>query len=303
MKMKNNTIRFLLRIIPICCIISCTERIDIRTDDAPPRMVINGAITTDAKQHSIRITRSTGYFSTDKPAVISRATVTITDSDGKVIPLAENETEAGLYQTAKNVRGEEGKTYTLDVYLDDEHYQAKAHLNHSIQVDSISLQQSPVFRNRSIVEVLLYAQDIPGENYYSIFVAINDSVLNNTINRYSVMSNTMFKGDYVDGVAIYYLNQEPHDNDRDHREVLHIGDKVTLIVHTISKEYAGFISQVQTELHGSVPIFGGPPANVTTNIRCIQPKEGRPVSGFFTAFPTRSAEVIVEEDYKTKKQY
>jgi len=281
---------------------SCTERIDIKTDDAPPRLVIYGYITTDTMQHSIRITRSAGYFTTDRPEGVSHATVTVSVSDGTVIPFAENDTVAGLYQTAADVYGEEGKTYTLDVLFDGnntiEQYSASAYLKPINHIDSVGLQASFLFRN--MVEVLLYAQDLPGDkNYYSIFVAINDSVLNPTINRFFVMDNDLFRGQYMNGVACYYLSQ---DTDREYRnEVLYIGDKVTLNINAISKEYATFISNVQSEIRTSIPIFGGPPANVSTNIRCIEPLDGKAVSGFFTAFASRYASTVVKEEFNLKR--
>ena len=270
---------------------SCTERINIHVDDAPQRIVIYGYITTDAKQHAIRITRSAGYFTTDSPEGVSNAVVTISDDDGNVISLDENDRIQGLYETAADVYGEEGKTYTLDVHVDGSHYRSEAYLQHINHIDSVGLQASLLFRQS--VEVLLYAQDIGGDNYYSIFVAINDSVVNSRITRFMVMDNALFRGQYMNGVACYYLNQNPDSEYRN--EELHIGDVVTLNINAISQEYATFISNAQSEIRGSNPIFGGPPANVPSNIRCISPPDGMSALGFFTAYPSRYAQTIVTE--------
>ena len=279
---------------------SCTERIKIHVDDATPRIVIYGFITTDTKQHTIRITRSAGYFTTDSPEGVSNAVVTISDDDGKVISLVENDTVPGIYQTTADVYGEEGKTYTLDVHIDNDgsrpatHYRSEAYLQHINHIDSVGLQASLLFRQS--VEVLLYAQDIGGNNYYSIFVAINDSVVNSRITRFMVMDNVLFRGQYMDGIACYYLNQNPDSGSRN--EVLNLGDTVTLNINAISEEYATFISNAQSEIRGSNPIFGGPPANVPSNIRCISPQNGTPALGFFTAYPSRYAYTIVTEEFK-----
>jgi len=282
---------------------SCTERIDIKTDAAPPRLVIYGYITTDTMQHSIRITRSAGYFTTNRPEGVSYATVTISDDEGKVIPLAENDTVPGLYQTAPDVYGEEGKTYKLNVQLDfegdghPEHYQSsEAYLRPIHYIDSINLQYSDFMPNS--VEVRLFAKNTnENENhFFSIFVAINDSVVNPNINRFFVIDNEMFRGmPYIYNIPCYFLNQDPAREFRN--EILHVGDKVTLNMNAISKEYATFISNVQSEIRTSVPIFGGPPANVPTNIRCIEPDDKIPVSGFFTAFPSRYAHTWVKEGF------
>ena len=279
-------------------VVSCTERIDIDVDDAPSRLVIYGYITSDTKQHSVRITRSAGYFSTNSPEGVSNAVVTISDDYGKVIPLIENDTVPGFYQTAADVRGEEGKTYTLDVYIDNddnnlsEHYQSEAYLQHINSIDSVGLQVSKVFKQS--IEVLLYAQDIGVNTYYSIFVAVNDTVVNNTINRFLTMDNFYIRGQYMNGVACYYLEQDPNGDNTD--EILHAGDTVTLNINAISHEYATFINNAQSEIRGSNPIFGGPPANVLSNIRCVSPQNGEQPLGFFTAFPSRYAKVIVTEE-------
>ena len=282
--------------------VSCTERIDIKTDDAPPRLVIYGIVSTDTIH--VKITRSAGFFSTDSPESISNAIVTISDDDGKIITLAENDEISGLYHAPSGVYGEEDKTYTLDVKLDFdgngilEHYQSKAYLQNINHIDKVGLQSSLLFKNT--VEVLLYAQDLPGEkNIYTIFVAINDSVVNSTINRFFVMDNDFFRGQYIDGIACYYLNQDPESEYSN--EILNIGDKITLNINAISQEYATFISNVQSEIRGFNPIFGGPPANVPTNIKCIDTPDGISISGFFTAFPSRYCDTLVEEEFTLKK--
>ncbi|MDR2037674.1 MAG: DUF4249 domain-containing protein [Bacteroidales bacterium] len=277
------------------CIASCTERIEISTDDAPTRLVIYGYLTTDTMQHDIRITRSAGYFHTESPEGISNATVTIS-TDDEFIRLRENDTVPGLYQTAPNVFGRSGKTYTLDVHLDfdndgiPEHYRSSTYLTHINQIDSIALQKSIVFKK--MVELLIYAQDLPEDNYYSIFVSINDSILNPTINKFFVLDDEYFNGAYMDGIACYYFDQEEEE------EKLELGDKVTLNINAIPKEYATFISQVKRELRGTNPIFSGPPANVETNILCIDPPDGIEVSGFFSAYPSRYADTILQDDFQ-----
>ena len=297
--MKTLAIKDIFTIIILLFFIaSCTERIDIKTDDALPRLVIYGHITSDTMQHSIRITRSAGYFTTERPEGVSNAIVTISDYEKNVIPLFENDTVAGLYQTKDDVYGEEGKTYTLDVRINsNEQYSASAYLQPINHIDSVGLQASIIFKQ--MVEVLLYAQDLPGEkNYYSIFVSINDSVVNSTVNRYFVMDNVFFRGQYINGVACYYLNQDPESEFRS-GEKLNVGDKVTLNINAISHEYATFISNVQSEIRGSNPIFGGPPANVPTNIKRTS-QDGDPVLGFFTAFPSRYADTFVKKEFVLK---
>ena len=288
----------LLFVILTVAVASCTERIDIpKIGDAPVHIVIYGYITSDTVQHSINITRSAGYFSSDSPEGVSDAIVTITDSDGKIISFAENDTVPGLYQTPEDY-GEMGKFYTLNVHVDIDgtpaHYQSdRVYLQPIHNIDSISLRRAPPPMPRHLVELRLWAENFAEDNTYTIFVKINDSIVNSSINRFMVISDAMFIGTYIAGVGCYYLNQreQEHRNER-----LNIGDTVTLNMNAISKEYAAFIDNVRSEIRGSNPIFGGPPANVPTNIRRIS-ANGYPALGFFTAFPSRYSSTIVKEDF------
>ena len=286
----------LVILVVIFVVAACTERIDINTDDAPSRVVIYGYVTTDTIV--VRITRSAGYFTTDPPVGVDNAVVTITDNDGNVIPLSfsHNDTISGLYLTEEpNIYGKEEKTYKLDININNnEHYYAEAYLQNINHIDSIGLRLStiPFFRDR--VEVLLYAENSGVRTNYCFFVSINDSVVNSNINRWMVVGSDFFKDDeYIDGEPCYFLDQDP-DNHHNRYEVLKIGDKVSLNINALSDDYATFISNVQTEIRGSNPIFGGPPANVPTNIKS---KEGNLVLGFFTAYPSRYAHTFVKQEF------
>lgn len=278
--------------------VSCTERIDIRVGDAPSRVIIYGYITSDTMQHSIRITRSAPFFSTESPQGISNAIVTISDDNGRIIPLHESLFESGLYLTASDVYGEEGKTYTLNVLLENgDEYRATAFMHHVVgEIDSIGLEVSPIFP--TMVQVLVYASDVGDENNFSFFVAINDSIVNSTIDEFWVVPGEFFNAENMEGIGVpvFILRQNPEHETRN--EVLNIGDKVTLTINAISPEFTTFISNVQSEIGGSNPIFGGPPANVPTNI--VSSSGATSALGFFTAFASRRAYTIVTEDFSIR---
>ncbi len=62
-------------------------------------------------------------------------------------------------------------------------------------------------------------------------------------------------------------------------EKLVSGDEITVELNIITKEYAGFIWDAQSELWGSNPLFSGPPANVKGNLN-------NGAIGFFAAYTT-----------------
>lgn len=271
---------------------SCTERINIDTDNAPERLVIYGVLTTDPGRHAIKITRSTGYFATSKPPGISHARVTISSSTETFI-LTENASEPGLYQTQPGTFGVEGETYTLHVALDfdrdgeEEEYTASTYLPYAARVDAIALRPSDAINDH--IEVLLTGR-IPENqaNYMSFHVFRNDVIVNDSLVGFSIIDDEHIQKKEVENVACYFLDQD------DERSVLSPGDIVTLRLDILTKEYAEFIENAQAELQGQNPIFGGPPANVQTNIRCVTPHKAIPLAGFFSAYSGRQTSTVYQ---------
>ncbi len=65
------------------------------------------------------------------------------------------------------------------------------------------------------------------------------------------------------------------------------GDKFTLVLSNISEDYFNYIIELQTEISLSVPIFSGPPANVSTNFN-------NGAVGYFAAYPSVYTSTIVK---------
>ncbi len=268
--------------IALCSLLACTERIDIKTEDAPEHLVIYGYITNDTTSHAIRITRSAGYFATTSPVGVSDAQVVIR-SGNEEITLTESPGTPGLYLTAPNIFGREGSTYTLQVSLDfdgdgqTETFQAQSTMPYSAPVDSITLIPSPVFDD--VIEVQLYGSLPPNpRSYFSFHASRNHEALNDSLSGYFIVSDEHIKQDNFAGLSCFYLDQE-EDESR-----LTPGDTVTLRVSVLPKNYADFLENARHELGGTNPIFGGPPANVETNIAPLTNPAGIPISGFFSAY-------------------
>lgn len=292
-----NLLQYKITKITLCCaavaalLTACTERIDITTEGMEPQLVIYGYITADTMQHSIRITRSGGYFDTTAPEGISQAIVTIS-SEGESYQLTENPAIPGLYQTSADVFGTEGKTYALHVAVDSdndgemEEFEASSLLPYASRVDSIQLQSSTVFDD--MVEVLLYGElsEKNELNYFSFHTYRNDVIVNDSLVGFFILDDEYLDKKEFKGLTCFYLDQE------DPLSVLIPGDTVTLRVDIFTKEYADFMYNAQMEVEERNPIFSGPPANVETNIKSkYNPKE-LPVVGFFSAFSGREATTI-----------
>jgi hypothetical protein len=291
--MKTKYIQYTIFCLFVLSILSaCNERITINTEDSPPRLVIYGYITTDSMQHSIRITRSTGFFSTSKPIGVSHAEVRIT-SPGEEFVLVESSQEPGLYLTQTSVAGRIGETYTLHVSLDFdgdgrlEEYESVSYLPPAAIVDSVAVQPSSITFFDDLLEVVIWGK-LPNEekNTFSFHLYRNGKLVNDSLQGFFTENDDYIPGKDIIALPIFYLDQE------DEHSKLKPGDYVTVQIEGITREYATFITNAQSELYGSDPLFSGPPANIETNIRSLVLNPDILISGFFTAYSMNRASMI-----------
>ncbi|MDR1918874.1 MAG: DUF4249 domain-containing protein [Tannerellaceae bacterium] len=271
---------------------SCEERINIQTDASAPRLVIYGYITTDTLQHGVRISRSSDYFSTDKPEGISQAKVSIRHKD-EVFTLTESPSEQGYYQTEAGVSGEVGETYTLQVSLDfdgdgqEEAYEASSVLPPVATLDSIAVRPSTLFEH--FLEVQIWGR-LPEqeENFLSFHLYRDDYLVNDSLQGFSINSDEFLSSKDIIGFPAFYLNQ------RRESSTLRPGSMITFQIEGITREYGTFILNAQAEARGSTPMFSAPPANLETNILSLSPTPNIRLSGFFTAYSKNQISMIYQ---------
>lgn len=283
--------KYLPVIVFLLSLLSCTERIDIRTEDSPPRLVIYGYITTDTTRHAVRISCSSGYFSTSAPEGISGATVSI--SNGReTFPLKENSLEPGLYETEADVYGVEGETYTLSVAVDfdgdgePEAYEATSWLPYRASIDSMAVTASVI--SDDFLELRVWGRLADQEeNWLSFHPFRNSDPLAANLEDFFIIDDEHIARE-INGVTCWFFDQEEEE------EVITPGDLITLYIHSLTKEYGTFLDNAQREFEGSDPIFSGPPANVETNLRATGTGNDTPLAGFFSAYSRCSEQMLYQ---------
>ena len=103
-------------------VLGCTEPIELEFESDRTYLVIDGFITNEFGPHEINVTTTAPFVNDDisLPPRVRGALVTITDDLGNMETLSE--TPEGLYLTSSTFRGIPGRTYTLDVNMQDESY-------------------------------------------------------------------------------------------------------------------------------------------------------------------------------------
>jgi hypothetical protein len=273
--------------------VSCTTDIAIDLNTVAPELVVDGAISTDTIVHTIYLKKTSNYFSNEAANVVSGATVTLNDGISTVT-LQEDVSVKGAYHTAATYFGVVGRTYTLTIDNVDvngdgekERYTASCPLNAVPAIDAIAVVKGQLFYH-DVWPVKLWMQDPPNvSNYYLIREYRNNVCVSDSIDEWGITSDEFFDGVYLNNETIMYFSSHKQD------EMLVNGDKISLEVCGITKDYLNFIQEVKDEYRGRNPLFGGQPANIRTNIRQVLPTNatGSP-RGYFAAYATSWAKTV-----------
>ena len=160
---------FYISIIIASIISSCTEKFDVDLDSTYSRLVVQGSINDELKNHQVLITKSADYFSNEPAPKVIGATVSITDGTN-IFNLTE--VEDGVYQT-DSIAGEAGRTYTLSINTGDKEYTASCLLNYCPPMDSINFGYYDYGDFYEIEDTILYillnAQEPETPNNYYLW--------------------------------------------------------------------------------------------------------------------------------------
>jgi len=286
--MQKITLYFILLI----GLFSCKEEIMIDLESGEQMIGIYGSITTEKKKHTIKISRSTDFYASGAPEMVSNATVSI--FDGTItIEFAENPEHPGVYETVEEVAGEVGLTYQLSVSLQDKNGSTKQFSAESTirpipeQIDSAFI--IPYSFNGKFVEdryrVCPFFQTVNDHDMiYLTKIAINDVLITDTLTESSIRQLGNFNGFYFNGPEMKILFGEDNFpvgtytiNAKKPGENIQPFDKITIYMYSIDSEYRQFIQDIRSS-SGSNP-FMGTPSNVRSNIK----PAGRALGFFYTA--------------------
>lgn len=270
-----------LAMILVIFVYGCTERYDIELDDSFTKLVVDGQITTDTLSHTISLTTSSAYFSNQEPPVVSGAEVFLDDGHEK-IKLVETPHGSGIYATPPHYYGIPGRTYTLEINLNEQiggtsYYTAKSTMPHSaFSLDDIELELQERF---DYWIVKLFAYDPPTTDFYKFDIEVNGTSFTDTAYRAMVIDDVLFNGKIIKGMGVLFLR----------RDEIKPGDTIKFMMSAIPRDYYNFFNELRSESGGfSNPLFSGPPANIRSNIE----EDGL---GFFVAYKSKSIHHIVSD--------
>lgn len=273
--------RFFITTILMISMYSCIDDITIDTQDGPELVGIEGFITNEYKKHQIVLSKTADFYSTDDIEMISDAEVIVYDGFDTIY--FEETAEKGHYETVDCLAGETGRTYSLYVNIVDENGL------HNYYAQSVMKANTPQIDSLIVKDIVMGGMNLNTKGLYAYFqsnadpstnyivnVAINDSLLNESLVKSMPYSLGGAAGLYVNGPEFIKMFGELPLYVFNYGFPLHEGDTISMYLYSVTPEFAQYISDISGNI-GSNPMMGMP-HNVSTNIY----PQGKAV-GFFEA--------------------
>jgi Domain of unknown function (DUF4249) len=250
---------------------ACEEEISIDLKDVAPGIVIDGKIS-NCMPGTVRISRTTDYFSPGLPDPVTGASVILKNGTGSKEILTE--VVPGTYHSV-GLPGLPGDTYTLRVESSGKAYTAVSTMPVFVTIDS--LRQEFVSGGRffdSGYFIHLYYKDPPGTRNFYRMKSYKNGVENTFLH--------LFDDRLSDGLTIhYFFFNEPYQP----------GDTAVIELNSIdfeSYDYLLTLSNVSAANQGGP---GATPANPNTNF-------DNGALGYFSAYTVETDTLIIQEGLK-----
>lgn len=289
--MKSIIIKITFGLLVLVSLSACEEVVTPTLEDADPIYVVDAWINNKPEPQVIKLMRTQPYFEETLPPGVSGATITVTDSEGKVYTFTE-EDEKGTYlwrPVGSEVFGETGLTYTLSISVGGETIQSSTGMRDVPPVDSITFNMQ---KGNSFVDDLYFAEfwatDLePMDDTYWIRTYKNGELLN-LPGDINLAYDAAFLGSEFTGVMFISpirtsINAFDEADDGSILSPYVLGDSLYVEINSISRPAFDFLNEViiQTDRPGGFgELFSTPLANMPTNLKNINPT-GTKVVGFF----------------------
>lgn len=251
-------------------LISCQKVIDIKTDKAAAKYVIEGNLSDFANDCQVRITKLVNFSESNVPPVVTNAVVTIEEDGSRKTELLQ--TSPGVYES-QVLRARAGSTYRLLVQIGTETFTSTVQVPEKVPFDSLYVADFYGFgRTRKLAYVTF--QDPPGVKNYYRFIQYKSSIKNSNL---FILNDEFSDGRKINTFLIYF---DTSDNQR-----IDAGDIITVEMQCIAPSvYTFFSSLSQNSTGGNESVAPDNPVSNTTG----------GAIGYFNAFIKQQKTVIAE---------
>ncbi len=191
--MKLKAIYFFLLVTTIA-FSSCEEVIDLDLDNAEPIIVIEGNLSDQLEEQTVKITSTYNFSEPNKFNALSNATVILSTQSGSTIVFSEE--EPGIYKSGP-FKGISGQTYTLNVRANGQEYTAKSTMPPPVRIDSLNFTKLSFFGEVNTFVGINYKDSLGFQNQYRYLLSIRgkveeDNVTEDRFNDGNAVSDIIF---------------------------------------------------------------------------------------------------------------
>jgi len=262
---------------------ACEKTVLLDVTQSQPHVIIEGQVTNQPGYQFVKVTWSSGFYSSGKSPRIENAAVSVSDDAGNHYDFIHNPggdaDSAGYYRPAQPFVGVEGRTYHLTVQVEESLFEAKDLLSPVTAIDSLATRINEEERDDpdkvgKYYEVLLFAKEPPATTDYYLFKFYRNDSLTVYSDTDIYSADDELLGEDIDGIPspVYYAP----------------GDRARVEMYSISREGYVFYSDLQSLLNNDGGLFGQPPSNSRTNL-------SNGALGFFQASALNMKEIVVQE--------
>ncbi|MEL7221136.1 MAG: DUF4249 domain-containing protein [Bacteroidota bacterium] len=198
---------------------SCEKVIELDLEDSDRQIVIEAQLQAGNNQFTVLVSQSSNYFSNEAPVLISDAKVVLYDNSNSSINLPL--LKAGEY--GGEINAEAGMTYSLEVELDGQVYQANTTVPTPVLLNTLdtTFLEATAFFDEGYQVVSRFEDDPLTENYYRVLHAIdevwqkdgtdlqvtNDRFFNGSENARLPVFNHIFSSGEIITVTLQHLDK------------------------------------------------------------------------------------------------
>jgi hypothetical protein len=248
----SRIIRGIPALIALCLMVSCSEEIDLKLDNEQySKLIVEGCIRDDVDEQRIQLKKTAPYDHNEPCPPATGAIVEVFDGQHHYL---FSEVTPGIY-TAKNMKGESGKKYTLTIHYKDQEYSAVTEMKRGFPIDSIGIGKFHYGAPADLphYQLRVYGQEDSEPYQFYIFQYAQNDRWNDTLMTWSFLNDLACNGTYLKGVPINVLGTY---DDEFEVQVRAIG---------VEQNYLHFIDQCIFNYMPNM-FFSPPPATVTGNI-------------------------------------
>ncbi|MBM3401493.1 MAG: DUF4249 domain-containing protein [Bacteroidetes bacterium] len=262
--LSNNYKLFIYTIAAIFSLSSCEKVIDLELKNAAPVIVIDGTISNQNENHTVRISRTIPFDSTTTFKGVKGAKVTLKSILGQ--SFAFTEVTDGVYRSSR-FRGTPSLSYVLEVSADGKTYSAESTMPFPVVPDSVGFRTLSFFGDSNIYPVVYYKDPPKVQNQYRYILKVNDKL----------QGDLVFEDRFNDGNAVSDIIIFDGDIKK--------GDLVEIEMQTIDRNvFKYFFALSQIDGNGGPPVA---PANPNSNF-------SNGALGIFNACTKSTKSVIVK---------